>query len=542
MDTVDHQSRSPRATKRARGEDFNSYGLNNPFDPDSYLKIPDDSSIKMDLERASTPVRTGTAESPIQLSSPTRSSTGSLSELGTATPSLGPGSPTTAFSVLDGIPAPPKKRQKLTFAEREHQKIVKEIRDRERAEERARKEAEKREREQEKARKDAEKESDRKQKEQEKARRDNEKEIERAKKEAEKEIERAKKEAEKEQKRLIKEAEEAEKEKKRQAKEDEKRKKERAQPTLFAFMKTPAVPKDGNFGRNSMSPAPGLIVESSLPNTPNTKSSNTKAPQTEYEKLFPDFYVHEGVKVAPTTRFERDERATEILTGSIDDYLCGRITLPSTANFEPTGLFHTRGIDLKLRGKRVMLVEDIMNNILGLGGASQPIDLTRDSQSTQVKNTRSSLKSVPYKVLCFAEDVRPPYKGTYTKEPQSGMRALARNPFRKVLPSERYEEDSEAEWEEPEEGEDIDSEGEEEEDVDGDDDIDGFLDDENDDSANARRLAVQGDLEPSSTGLCWENHKMAPSNIKLLNYRMQVLSGIHSKFSFHVFNSSLLIL
>lgn len=452
-----------------------------------------------------------TASSP--LSSPGRSRSGSLTA-STATPVDPSNSPATAFTALNGAGEPPKKRVKMTFAEKQQELIMKEIRKRERADARALKEVERREKEQQ-----------------------------RAHREAEREIERQKKEAELEEKRKVKEAQKAEKEKENQIKEaarkqkeaeklkkdEEKRKKERAQPKLFAFLK-PSDSDDTTAVKMSTSPLRrGVYMKSTLPPAPETVGFLIPKPQTEYEKRFPSFYVHSRVKLAPITSFQRDFQAARNVENLIDSYIRGEKALEKVPAFEASILFKTRDTGLRARGKKVLPVREIMAQTLNMGGSSQPIDLTRDSQNIQVKNVKSLLKSVPYKFLSFAEDVRPPYQGTYTRPPLSGVGKLARNPLRKDLPDTDYDYDSEAEWEEPGEGEDLDSDGEEDEDMDGDDDIDGFLDDENDELANARKLAIQGDMETQSTGLCWENEKRAGPVLEVYRYRMHVLEGVHGK-------------
>jgi hypothetical protein len=125
------------------------------------------------------------------------------------------------------------------------------------------------------------------------------------------------------------------------------------------------------------------------------------------------------------------------------------------------------------------------------------------------------------KSLKFGEDVRPPYQGTFTKTlPESAASKLMRNPFHRGLPDINYDYDSEAEWEEPEEGEDLDSEEEEEGSEEGDDDLDGFLDDDEDNVEGKRRLIV-GDLEPLSTGLRWQ---FDGGDHELEMYRIQTIT------------------
>jgi chromatin assembly factor 1 subunit A len=167
------------------------------------------------------------------------------------------------------------------------------------------------------------------------------------------------------------------------------------------------------------------------------------------------------------------------------------------------------------------------------GNSSRPIDLTTDSQNTQIKRTGDLLRKIPLKYLRFQEDVRPPYRGTYTSRPVSGMTRLARNPLRRDLPETNYDYDSEAEWveDEDEAGEDLKSDDEDEDVDDGRDDMDGFLDDEADETANSRRLVIQGDLEPISTGLCWEDRSKRSTNVKMMQYRMEVILGIYHSSS-----------
>ncbi len=91
-----------------------------------------------------------------------------------------------------------------------------------------------------------------------------------------------------------------------------------------------------------------------------------------------------------------------------------------------------------------------------------------------------------------------------------------------------YDYDSEGEWEEPGEGEDLDSEGEEEIESEDGDDMEGFLDDEDvADSAKAlqKRRLVTGDLEPISTGLCWEDDNNYQAHRDLAQFQLEVILG-----------------
>lgn len=140
-----------------------------------------------------------------------------------------------------------------------------------------------------------------------------------------------------------------------------------------------------------------------------------------------------------------------------------------------------------------------------------------------VVDDESCLAAVPYKYIHFREDVRPPYQGTFTRtvSPRSSHQ-LARNPVRRGLPDVNYDYDSEAEWEEPEDGDDdLMDEDEMSEDEAGEDEMDDFLDDEAE--PVKRRLHV-GEMEAKSSGICWEGAPDQPENrIDLSVYRMDVL-------------------
>lgn len=160
------------------------------------------------------------------------------------------------------------------------------------------------------------------------------------------------------------------------------------------------------------------------------------------------------------------------------------------------------------------------------GRASHPIDLTIDDQNAEIIRSRDILKRTPMKLIQFQEDVRPPYRGTYTHQPKNGVHAMARNPFRKDLPDQNYDVDSEAEWvEEDDDAEDLKSDDDDEEEDD-DEDMEDFLDDENDETAQAKRMLLQSDLEPISTGLCWEDKHKRNANVKMMPYRMEVILGM----------------
>ena len=182
-------------------------------------------------------------------------------------------------------------------------------------------------------------------------------------------------------------------------------------------------------------------------------------------------------------------------------------------------------------------VKDVMARMHGT--ICNSIDLTVKRSCDALSRPADLLKSISSKYLRFAEDVRPPYIGTYTKLPAAcSTSKLCRRPFARTLPQMNYDYDSEAEWEEPGEGEDLDSEGEEElgEDEEADE-MEGFLDDEDagDGIGSAmKRRPVMGELEPSCTGLCWDSinsgcntsiHDYREGTLDLRAYKLEILLG-----------------
>src|ERR1700724_2715324 len=144
MSTMLSASRSPQSLKRERDEDEDLESRLHKLTEEEYNKEDDFETARQvpDCEASnsfSTPMQNritnvNSESSPLSLtstrraSSPARSSTGSLSEAGPSTPVGSRPSPTTAFTALNGIVQPPKKRAKLTFAEKEEQRILKAVR------------------------------------------------------------------------------------------------------------------------------------------------------------------------------------------------------------------------------------------------------------------------------------------------------------------------------------------------------------------------------------------------------------------------------
>ncbi|KAF2179805.1 hypothetical protein K469DRAFT_730437 [Zopfia rhizophila CBS 207.26] len=430
--------------------------------------LEDDASVSTPTkappsETASTPL---TVLSTVPSPSPVKNATTQASPPASSNNSVAGDAPVPTHSATaSGGAQQPAKRRKLTAKEKEEKRIEKEAKEKAKAEWKVQKEEEKRLKDEEKR----------------------------------------KKNEEREEKKRAKELE-------LQQREEEKRKKERSQLRLNAFF---AKPKSGGEGSGnalvesiqksstelvSSKPEAPLPIASSGPSSPQ-KILQKKA-QTDYERYFLPFQLPSRAILAPYNRFMEDPvelaSARSRLDKIVDDKGENK-DLGHPQAFKSS--FSTRG----LRGVKIFSVADIVEHLNG--SSDNPIDLTNDDNGKS--QPLELLKQIPMKYLHFPEDVRPPYYGTYTKlHSQREATKLARNPFSRTLHETDYDYDSEAEWEEPEEGEDLDSEGEVDLDEDGEDDMDGFLDDEDD--PQVKRRLINGDLEPISTGLCWEDVRGVP--------------------------------
>ena len=237
---------------------------------------------------------------------------------------------------------------------------------------------------------------------------------------------------------------------------------------------------------------------------------------SDYDKAFPSFFLHAHTTIAPIDLHPIDEARRQWAVDQIE---------------KGKNESHDRPITVLGKRKRVSYVQQppVKRILLEMQGntSGNPIELDESRSDASSK----MLKTIPIKYLKFKEDVRPPWIGTYSKAPE-GRRfaALCRNPFKRGLPHVNYDYDSEAEWEEPEEGEELGSEGEED-DEDEDDDMEEFLDDE---AAEAlpRRKQLIGDLEPVYTDLNWENPsrnnttaQFGSTTLDLEQFRIGVLFG-----------------
>lgn len=241
-----------------------------------------------------------------------------------------------------------------------------------------------------------------------------------------------------------------------------------------------------------------------------TAPTGVEDSRSDYRNEFPDFFIKSHTQLAPPHRFQRDDKATEHIREKLDSFLKETSAHPL---YRPSELFDMIPYR-RYHGRNIRPVRRLMKELQNDG--NEPTGSKPDP--------RDLLKKITMKSLKFAEDVRPAYYGTFTRflsRSQAGK--LCRRPYSRGLPDIDYDYDSEAEWEEPEEGEDLDSENEEEMSEDGEDDMDEFLDDE-DEQIDGRRRLVVGDLEPVCTGIKWQGEGDKDPIIEA--YRMETISGM----------------
>ncbi|KAJ5575899.1 hypothetical protein N7535_002825 [Penicillium sp. DV-2018c] len=404
------------------------------------------------------------------------------------------------------VHTPASKKRKLAPPGEAPNQQEKEAKDRQKAEEKARKEEERVKREEDKAKREEEK----RLKAEEKRKRDAEREEEKRLKEEEKRKKEAQREQERkqrEEKKKAKEEEKAAKEEEKRKKEEEKEKKTRSQMKLNSFFAKPPVP----------SASSGVAAATSSPKKSSTAESSeeSRGSQSAYEREFPSFFLQSHTTVAPSHRFKRDPEALEHARQTIDDFLSNESPI-DVHPFRPSEAF--RMIPFR-RGSRP--TPSVKNILLQLQNFEDQTD-TQNSGRRPASSALDLLRKIKMKSLKFGEDIRPPYQGTYTRQVSpSSSRRLARNPYHRGLPETDYDYDSEAEWEEPEEGEELGSEEEDEGSDEGEDDLDGFLDDEDDALAEGKRRLIVGDLEPVSSGLKWATDGVDP---EMQVYRIEAIS------------------
>ncbi|QQK43312.1 Chromatin assembly factor 1 subunit A, putative [Penicillium digitatum] len=404
--------------------------------------------------------------------------------------------------------APSSKKRKVVSAGTDSKQQEKEAKERQKAEEKAKKEEEKLKKEEEKAKREEERRFKAEEKKKRDAERDEEKrhrEDEKRKKDAQREEDRK----QRDEKKKAKEDEKAAREEEKRKKDEEKEKKTRSQMKLNSFFTKPPGP----------SASSGQVIAAPSPKKASITADfarETRAVQSDYEREFPAFFLQSHTVVAPPHRFERDSGALKHVRESIDRCLRNESSIQMHP-FRPSEVFQIIPFH---RGRQPSSsVRDILFQLNKSEDTPQP---TQDQSKMPSQMPQELLRKVTMKSLKFGEDIRPPYQGTFTRRvSELSTRRLARNPYYRGLPDTDYDYDSEAEWEEPEEGEELDSEEEDEGSDEGEDDLEGFLDDEDDALAEGKRRLIVGDLEPVSTGIKWATNGVEP---EMEVYRMQPIS------------------
>lgn len=285
---------------------------------------------------------------------------------------------------------------------------------------------------------------------------------------------------------------------------------------LNAFFSKPSATQSApsSSSTNQGSPRKVATDDSANSNGPRSESSETIS---DYRREFPNFFLQSHTQVAPLNRFERDAEALQLLRENLDKFLkTGGENLPEVKASKLSEIFNI--IPYKRRQDRhIIPVKEILLKLQESQESQDSFDPAKPAPKPQ-----DLLRQVTMKTLKFGEDVRPPYHGTWTRHlSKKSATKLSRNPFERALPDTNYDYDSEAEWEEPEEGEDLDSEGEEELSEDGDDDMDGFLDDDDDNQVDGKRRLIVGDLDPVCSGVHWQE---AGIDSEFESYRIEVIS------------------
>lgn len=246
---------------------------------------------------------------------------------------------------------------------------------------------------------------------------------------------------------------------------------------------------------NSTSSQP---VDADVSMTSPTPKKSPQQGRSDYRKTFLPFQLKAHTKCAPyvpALSVDELQDAQEEM-----DKVLQRTTAAASPSSCLESLFAKERT--RSRGLWQPTAREVIESIQG--SSQVPIDLT--DESGEHYRPADLLGSLTVRHLHFGEDVRPAYYGTYSRKISStNATKLRKNPFGKIREDTNYDYDSEAEWEEPEEGEDIGSDGEEDEESVGDaEEMDEFLED---DAADSKRHMITGDLKPVSTGLCWEDAK-----------------------------------
>lgn len=299
---------------------------------------------------------------------------------------------------------------------------------------------------------------------------------------------------------------------------EEKRRQEKSQLKLPSFFAVPAAgPRDQ---KSRLEVASTLIPLAppcdAAPHTSDASVLPARLPSpTLYDKLFPAFFVQSGVSLAPISRPPILPLPKDQVPGMQDGATEKRWPIENVRQRLLRLLQLPKKHRGAVRGKPIVSARHLMEGLV-----------SQNDRHAYLKSTSGNapdiLRTIPVKLLKFYEDVRPPYRGTFTANPIGGPRRLARNPFCRALPNFDYDYDSEAEWVEDEEGEELGS-GDEEDDIDDEEDLQDFLDDADAELTPVHSPFSEAELVPISSGICWEDSRGLPARPELCLYRLEII-------------------
>ena len=259
-----------------------------------------------------------------------------------------------------------------------------------------------------------------------------------------------------------------------------------AQMRLGTFFARTKEPSSSPLPSRQASLEPGVVAEKDAGST-----SRKKDTQTDFDKAFPPFFLHPHTKLASA--------GSHPFVGQGADEVWQQVREVKQSIEGPSGRFAR----LRARTNNTNITRPSLRELIDhCMNSDRVIDLT--SRDTTLAS--AGLSELAVKFLKYHEDVRPPYIGTFTKMPSFSGPKLGRNPFKRAFDSLNYDYDSEAEWEDGEEGEDLDSEGEEEALDEEEEDMEDFIDDEGAEQPSPKRQKLDASQEPVSTGpsLYWQ--------------------------------------
>lgn len=265
----------------------------------------------------------------------------------------------------------------------------------------------------------------------------------------------------KEQERIRKEEEKKKKDDERKKLEEEKKKKEEEKKKLLDAEK-----------RKQSRIASFFTVKKAVKSPLKNPTVEKVCDASDYDTEFLPFYLKANVHLCSVNQFSRSKEELEQYQKETD------LAIKEQKSPENTVLDW-------LKSKRVDRGYKLKYTTVDAVDAANSATESED-------HLRTILQSLPQKFISFAENYRPPYVGTFTKQ----VSFVADNPFFTEGTGFNYDYDSEIEWnQEDEEGEDLDADDDEEDNDSDDDDMDDFV---SSDEAPAPRRLIAGPLTPSA--------------------------------------------